>query len=309
MRGHQFSMSRYGFLRRDLVNYRLVEPDGFIRPIEAGAAVIGLAHEAEYIERALNLQLSPQEVRRIGLPMTAEVIRRARLTAGGTTLAGRLALEYGIASNAAGGGHHANRKRGAGYSIFNDVAVAALTLLADGVVRSVIILDLDVHQGDGTAEIFEDDERVFTVSIHAAKNFPPEKAISDLDIELPDGAGDAEYLAALEQALEHLDTVKADLVFLNSGVDIVEADRLGGFLSVWMACERGMRGFLNGPGAEGCRWPVLPGAAMVQTRRKSPGGIWSSSRRGQNCSGELHERILQQAGVSHCSGGASRSGA
>lgn len=227
MRGHQFSMSRYGFLRRDLVNYRLVEPDGFIRPIEAGAAVIGLAHEAEYIERALNLQLSPQEVRRIGLPMTAEVIRRARLTAGGTTLAGRLALEYGIASNAAGGGHHANRKRGAGYSIFNDVAVAALTLLADGVVRSVIILDLDVHQGDGTAEIFEDDERVFTVSIHAAKNFPPEKAISDLDIELPDGAGDAEYLAALEQALEHLDTVKADLVFLNSGVDIVEADELG----------------------------------------------------------------------------------
>lgn len=220
-------MSKYGYLRKALGARGLIRPGGFLAPVEAGSGVIGLAHDPAYVERVISLSLTREEVRRIGLPMSAALARRARLSAAGTLLAARLALEHGIACNAAGGSHHAARGEGAGYCVFNDVAVAAAALLAEGVIRRAAILDLDVHQGDGTAKIFDGDARGFTVSLHAEKNFPARKARSDLDVPLGDGIEDAAYLAALGGALERLEDVPADLLFINAGVDVVAGDRLG----------------------------------------------------------------------------------
>lgn len=225
--GHRFPMSKYGYLRKALGARGLLKPGGFFAPVEAGPGAIGLAHDPAYVERVASLSLAPEEVRRIGLPMTAALARRARLSSAGTLLAARLALEHGIACNAAGGSHHAARGEGAGYCVFNDVAVAAAALLDEGTIRCAVVLDLDVHQGDGTAKIFESYEGVYTVSLHAEKNFPARKARSDFDLPLPDGTEDAAYLAALGHALERLEGIPADIVFVNAGVDVAAWDRLG----------------------------------------------------------------------------------
>ncbi len=221
-------MSKYGYLRQALERRGLMRPGGWLAPAPAQAAQLTLAHGADYVLRALDLALSDDEVRRIGLPRTEQVVRRARLAAAGTTLAGRLALEHGLACNGAGGSHHAAADHGAGYCVFNDVAVAAATLLADGVVGRVLVIDADVHQGDGTATIFADDARVFTFSIHAARNFPARKAVSDLDVALADGTGDADFLAAFAAGLDASFAAFApDLAFYNAGVDVHRDDRLG----------------------------------------------------------------------------------
>jgi acetoin utilization deacetylase AcuC-like enzyme len=226
--GHRFPMSKYGYLRAALERRGLMRPGSWLAPAPAGAAQLGLVHDAAYVARAFELQLSEDETRRIGLPRTERVIRRARLAAAGTTLAARLALERGIACNAAGGAHHAGPAGGAGYCVFNDVAVAAATLLAEGVVGRVLAIDADVHQGDGTAAIFDGDPRVFTLSIHAEKNYPARKMRSDLDVALPDGVTDSAYLAAFNAALDAAFSAFApDLVFYNAGVDVHREDRLG----------------------------------------------------------------------------------
>ncbi len=225
--GHRFPMSKYGYLREILADRGMMPPGGFFAPAEAGAGVIGLAHETGYVERVFTQSLAPDETRRIGLPNSERMTRRVRLSAAGTTLAARLALEYGIAMNAAGGSHHAGPDYGSGYCVFNDVAVAAATLLAEGVVRTALVLDLDVHQGDGTARIFAGDPRVFTLSLHGEKNFPARKAVSDLDIALPDGTEDDAYFAALDAALEQVADRRFDIMFYNAGVDVVAGDRLG----------------------------------------------------------------------------------
>ncbi|MGF1659566.1 MAG: histone deacetylase [Rubrimonas sp.] len=226
--GHAFPMSKYGYLREALQRRGLLAPGGFLAPAPAAPGVLTLAHDADYVDRVLSLGLRPEELRRIGLPGTEQVARRARLAAAGTLLAGRLALEHGIACNGAGGAHHADRAGGAGFCVFNDVAVAASALLAEGRVGRVLVIDADVHQGDGTARIFAGDSRVFTFSIHAAKNFPARKALSDLDVALPDGTGDAAYLAAFDAGLSAaFAAIAPDLVFYNAGVDPHAADRLG----------------------------------------------------------------------------------
>lgn len=224
---HPFPMSKYGCLRATLAARGLMRPGAFLAPVEAPEGVLGLAHDPAYVGRVVSLGLGADEVRRIGLPATERVARRARLAAAGTLLAARLALERGAAFNLAGGSHHAARGHGAGYCVFNDVAVAAAALLAEGAVRRVAVLDLDVHQGDGTARIFEGDARVLTVSVHAEKNFPARKAQSSLDIALADGSGDAAYLAAAEAALARVAAFPADLLFYNAGVDVAAGDRLG----------------------------------------------------------------------------------
>lgn len=225
---HRFPMNKYEALARVLEADGLVGPKGFHRPEPASLEVVAAAHDAGYARAVFELALPPEMVRRIGLPITPSMVLRSRASCAGTLLAARLALEHGVACNTAGGSHHAGRAHGAGYCIFNDVAIAAANLLAEGRVGRVLVVDLDVHQGDGTAEIFARDARVFTFSMHAAKNYPARKVPGDLDLELADGTDDATYLAALAEVLPALlDRAAPDLVFLNAGVDPHADDRLG----------------------------------------------------------------------------------
>lgn len=226
--GHSFPMSKYGYLRQSLERRGLMRAGGWLAPAPASSAALCLAHDPAYVARAMALGLDAAEVRRLGLPQTDQVVRRARLAAAGATLAARLALEHGIACNGAGGSHHAARDHGAGYCLFNDVAVAAATLLAEGVVARVLVIDADVHQGDGTARIFARDPRVFTFSIHSARNFPARKAVSDLDVAMDDASEDAAYLEAFAHGIAAaFAAFTPDLVFYNAGVDVHRRDRLG----------------------------------------------------------------------------------
>lgn len=226
--GHRFPMDKYSKLAGLLLAEGLGGPEGFHRPKPASLEALRLVHAEDYVRGVVELSLPAETVRRIGMPNSDSVAIRARAATGGTILAARLALEQGIACNSAGGSHHADAQGGSGFCVFNDVAVAARLLLEEGRVGQVLVVDLDVHQGDGTARIFEGDPGVFTFSMHAAKNFPHRKAESDLDLELEDGTGDAAYLARLDAVWPALlASVKPDLVFFNAGVDPHADDKLG----------------------------------------------------------------------------------
>jgi acetoin utilization deacetylase AcuC-like enzyme len=226
--GHRFPMDKFSRLAAVLEAEGVAGPDGFVCPEPIDLESLLLVHDEAYVRGVIELTLSADVVRRVGLPNTESVARRAQAAVGGTLLAARLALEHGIACNTAGGSHHAEAGAGAGFCVFNDVAVAARRLQAEGRVRQVLVVDLDVHQGDGTARIFDGDPSVFTFSMHAEKNFPARKAVSDLDVDLPDGMGDDAYLEALSGVLpELLARVAPDLVFFNAGVDPHADDRLG----------------------------------------------------------------------------------
>ena len=191
-------------------------------------AWIEAVHDPAYVEQVLTCTVPAEKERRIGFPVTPRVSRRSQLSPGGTWLAARLALEHGFAANSAGGSHHALADTGAGYCVFNDLAIAANRLIAEGDVKRVLILDLDVHQGDGTAALTAGRDDIFTLSIHAEKNFPARKARSTIDVGLPDGTGDADYLAALAKILPGaLDDFRPELILFQAGVDAHEADKLG----------------------------------------------------------------------------------
>jgi acetoin utilization deacetylase AcuC-like enzyme len=197
-------------------------------PPPAADDEILLAHDGAYVGRVLGGTLSAAEQRAIGFPWTPQMVERSRRSSGATLAACRAALEEGTGANLAGGTHHAFRDRGEGYCVFNDSAIAARTLQAEGRVRRVLVIDCDVHQGNGTASIFRDDPTVFTFSIHGANNFPFAKEASDLDIELPDGTGDRAYLEALAQGLdEALGRARADVAIYLAGADPYLDDRLG----------------------------------------------------------------------------------
>lgn len=226
--GHPFPMSKYGYLKEALLRRGLLVPGRYLAPKPATASQIAMAHAPDYVDRAFGLRLGDDEMRRIGLDQTDRLLERVRLSSAGTLLAGWLALEQGIACNAAGGSHHAARGHGAGYCIFNDVAVAVRNLQAQGAVVRAMVIDADVHQGDGTAEIFRTDPTVFTVSVHAEKNFPVRKQPSDIDVGLADGLDDAAYLEALRAAIDRAFAAFApQIVFYNAGVDVHAEDRLG----------------------------------------------------------------------------------
>ena len=225
---HRFPMSKYGYLREALEAQGLLSDDFAMRPDIADAAMLARAHDPDYVVRVLSGEMTDEEVKRIGLPQTEQVIRRSRFAAAGSYLAAQHAFENGVACNAAGGSHHARREFGAGYCVFNDVAVAIRALQSDDATRQFLVVDCDVHQGDGTAAIFANDRRVLTLSLHAEKNFPFEKAVSDLDVALPDGTGDEAYLVALRRALSQVSAAGPfDLIFYNAGVDVHSEDRLG----------------------------------------------------------------------------------
>jgi len=199
----------------------------FHEPGLAPAEWIALAHDRAYVDQVFAAEVPAKVAREIGFPMTERVGLRARAACAGTTLTARLALEHGIACNTAGGSHHARAEQGAGFCVFNDVAVAIRVLQADGEIRRALVIDCDVHQGDGTARIFAGDPSVMTVSIHAASNYPVRKAESTVDVPLPDGTEDDAYLAALDATLERALSWPADIVFYNAGVDPHAQDRLG----------------------------------------------------------------------------------
>lgn len=226
--GHRFPMDKFSRLAALLAAEGLSGPSGFHQPELIDVETLRLAHTEDYVRGVLELSLPADVVRRIGMPNSESVATRARAATGGTLLTARLALDHGIACNTAGGSHHASAESGAGFCVFNDVAVAARRLLAEGAIGQALVVDLDVHQGDGTARIFEGDTSVFTFSMHAEKNFPARKALSDLDIDLADGTGDEAYLARLAEILPALlDRVEPDLVFFNAGVDPHVDDKLG----------------------------------------------------------------------------------
>jgi acetoin utilization deacetylase AcuC-like enzyme len=225
--GHRFPMEKYALLRERVVA-GVLAPECLRLPAAAGDDELGRAHSADYIRRAQAGALSAQELRRIGFPWSPEMIERSRRSAGATIAACRAALADGAAANLAGGTHHAFADAGAGYCVFNDSAVAARAVQAEGLARRVAIVDCDVHQGDGSAAILAGDDSVFTFSIHGAKNFPFRKQRSDLDVELPDGTGDDAYLDALEAGLRQaLDAARPDLVIYLAGADPYYDDRLG----------------------------------------------------------------------------------
>ncbi len=229
--GHRFPRSKYRLLREALHGAVDIEPIAS-EPADDGA--LALVHTPDYLAAVLGGTLTPQEQRAIGFPWSEGMVERSRRSVGATLMAARAALAEGVAANLAGGTHHASASRGSGYCVFNDVAVATRVLQRerrqDRPLR-VAVVDLDVHQGDGTASIFAGDPSVFTLSLHGARNFPFRKATSSLDVELPDGCGDAEYLAALRGALDVLWRSHAGqpfgLAFYLAGADPHEGDRLG----------------------------------------------------------------------------------
>jgi acetoin utilization deacetylase AcuC-like enzyme len=221
-------MGKYPALHRILLEEDLIRPGGVHAPEECNAHDLQLVHTRTYVERALSGALEDDKAKRIGVPWTPALARRSRLSVQGTIDAARMALEDGIAANLAGGTHHAHAGRGEGYCVFNDVAVAIRVLQREGKIARALVVDLDVHQGNGTAAIFEGEEPVFTFSMHGAKNFPLRKERSSLDIGLPDRFDDGCYLSLL---LEHLprvlDRARPDLVVYLAGVDVVQGDRFG----------------------------------------------------------------------------------
>jgi len=232
--GHRFPMPKYRMLRERLEGLAGVE----MRQAPAASdGELALAHTPAYVGAVTDGTLSAAQQREIGFPWSEAMVARARRSVGATIAAARAALAGGIATNLAGGTHHASADKGAGYCVFNDVAVAARLMQAEwhrarhASLLRIAVIDLDVHQGNGTAAIFADDSSVFTLSIHGAKNFPFRKEASDLDIELPDGCGDAEYLEALDAALAELwrrhEHAPPGLIFYLAGADPHEGDRLG----------------------------------------------------------------------------------
>lgn len=228
--GHKFPMAKYSRLRERILAEGIIEPDQLHEAPAADWDDLRLVHDPGYVDAVANGTVPPDIQRRIGFPWSPQMVERARRSVGATIAAARAALDDGMAANLAGGTHHAFADRGEGFCVFNDVAVAARVLQRDHHARRIAIVDLDVHQGNGTAAIFEGDDTVRTFSMHGERNYPARKMRSTIDVGLPDGTDDEAYLGALEAHLPGLTQGFApDLVFYLAGVDVVAGDRYGRF--------------------------------------------------------------------------------
>jgi acetoin utilization deacetylase AcuC-like enzyme len=225
--GHRFPMEKYRMLRDALLQEGVLRPDELHEAPPVDPEVLLMAHSARYVNDFIDGSVDPKIVRRIGIPWSEAFVRRSLASVGGTLAASRAALQRGIAGNLAGGTHHAFRDYGEGYCVFNDIAVAALALLREERIERGLVIDLDVHQGNGTASILADEPRVFTFSIHGRNNFPFTKIPSNLDLAVEDGMGDDAYLALLAEALPRLLSIPPDMIFYQAGVDALGCDRLG----------------------------------------------------------------------------------
>lgn len=225
--GHVFPIRKFELVRDCLLSEGTLAAHELIEPEPAGSVDVLLVHTEDYVTRLQSGALTLRELRRLGLPWSEGLVRRSFFAVGGTILAARWALEDGIASNLAGGTHHAFPDRGEGFCVLNDVAITIRVLQLDGSIRRAAVVDCDVHQGDGTATIFSADETVFTFSIHGAKNYPLRKASSSLDVALADGTTDAAYLTELKQGLSPVLKHQPDIVFYLGGADPYVGDQLG----------------------------------------------------------------------------------
>jgi len=226
--GHRFPMPKYRLLRARLIAEGILAADELVESEPIDRASLLLAHTPEYLDAIFSGTLPEAGQRRLGFRWSEALLSRSRASVFGTVDAARAALADSVSGNLGGGTHHAHADHGAGFCVFNDIAVAARTLQREGAIERALVVDLDVHQGDGTAAIFDGDDSVFTFSMHGAKNFPFHKQRSSLDVELPDGCGDAEYLAALAEHLPRaLDRSRPDILFFQAGVDPLASDTLG----------------------------------------------------------------------------------
>ncbi|HEV7331854.1 MAG TPA: histone deacetylase [Flavisolibacter sp.] len=226
--GHRFPMLKYELIPQQLLYEGVITEKNLFSPAACADDVVLLTHTVAYLEKLKGQTLSASEQRRIGFPQSPQLTQRELIITQGTIDCCLHAFEQGVALNVAGGTHHAFADRGEGFCLLNDFAVAANYLLHQGLAKRILIIDLDVHQGNGTAKIFEGEERVFTFSMHGRNNYPFHKEKSDLDVELPDGTADAAYLQLLTSHLPPLiETIKPDIAFFLSGVDILETDKFG----------------------------------------------------------------------------------
>lgn len=226
--GHRFPMLKYELLPKQLLHEGTCISDNFFEPEIPNDKYIVAVHDPEYFYDLLNLKIPPREARKIGFPLSEVLVKRERIIADGTIKGCEYALENGIAMNIAGGTHHAYTNRGEAFCMLNDQAIGARYLQAKGLAKKILIVDLDVHQGNGTAEIFQNDDSVFTFSMHGANNYPFKKEVSDLDIDLEKGTDNTTYLSILRETLpELIDKVQPDFIFYLCGVDIIETDKLG----------------------------------------------------------------------------------
>ena len=237
--GHRFPIAKYALIREQLLWQGIAELADFYEPGLCAEEDVLRVHTAEYWHKVRDLQLSAAEVRRLGLPQSAQLVRRSLSSSAGTVQSALRALRDGIGLNLAGGTHHAFADRGEGFCLLNDQAIAAAHLLAHGLAKQVLIVDLDVHQGDGTAAIFQHEPRVFTFSMHAGANYPLRKEQSDLDVTLALGTNDEEYLAQLTTVLEPLiERVQPDFIFYQAGVDVLATDKLGKLALTAAGCRQ-----------------------------------------------------------------------
>ncbi len=222
---HRFPINKFGELAKYLIKNKIVKK--FIKPYPCSEETLKRAHSEKYVKDIKNKTLDQTKIKKIGFPLVDSVVQRSLVATGGTVLASKLAIDSGLACNTAGGSHHANFEEGAGYCVFNDVAVAAHYLLDRGLASRILIIDLDVHQGNGNSDIFKNNKSVFTFSMHSKSNYPAKKSISDLDVELEDNLEDKNYLKTLMFHLNKLNKENFDFVFYIAGVDVHFNDRLG----------------------------------------------------------------------------------
>ena len=221
----KFPIKKFGELANYLKEKKIAK--NFFIPKPCSIETLNRAHSKDYILNIQKKTLDQLSQKKIGFPLNDSVVQRSLVATGGTVLASKLAINYGLACNTAGGSHHASFNEGAGFCVFNDVAVAARYLQKKGYARRILIVDLDVHQGNGTADIFKDDNSVFTFSMHCKSNYPAKKSRSDIDVELDNNLEDKEYLETLKKYLMYLNQENFDFVFYIAGVDIHHDDRLG----------------------------------------------------------------------------------
>lgn len=228
--GHRFPMEKYDLLPKQLLHEGTCEQDNFFQPEirEENEKYIQLVHTPEYLKELYSISIEPRKARKIGFPLSEVLVERERIITDGTIKACNYALEHGVAMNIAGGTHHAYSDHGEAFCMLNDQAIGAQYLLQNKFAKQILVVDLDVHQGNGTAEIFQNDDRVFTFSMHGKSNYPFKKEVSDLDIPMENDCGDKVYLKTLKNTLPNLiDRIKPDFIFFLSGVDILSTDKLG----------------------------------------------------------------------------------